>query len=637
MNNTKWVFRELEGAGFEGPNSGSGDHFKGTKLSSLVRELVQNSMDQITKKKETVKIVMDLKKVSAKSFNGFYGIWPHVDACHSYQKTLNKNNNTWQLRYKNSLDEYRNNEDVSILCFHDSNTTGLNGPIDGTPKGPFHAIKAQGLSAKQGEGSGGSYGHGAVAALLYSGVRGVFYYSQVDEEPKERFFGKVILQSHKHPHLEGNPYTRSFGYYGHDDKKISPLIDKEVPSWAKEFREEHQLGVGCSVYVPYTYFKKDLYPETIISLIANFYMAFKNKKLEAQVGGVKINYKNLNDVYDRYRKKFDRGEEEDDIDVDYIEECFKSVDTIRNCNKLGFEKVPGFGKIEWYLRISNNLKWRKVGVSRRIGMLITRKAKYLDQFSGFKYFDMFVCVRGDDGNDILQKLENPQHTEFELNRINDLPNEEKDRIIKGYKRFTKKVRDILKQYASTEISEEEDVDELAELFGEYTNTDDVSKDIERGIEIQISDAPLPSSKSTTGSKKVSGKLGKGSGKRGGEGKNKKPGGSNEGEIESTVVGDGPLSATEESGKKLNIQNLRVGNISSNGKRVTLYFDPPKAGKFNLRLSKIGELESDYLEFDNKKKSQKIEINKKRRAKIDLVMSEDISSFVLRGELNEIKH
>ena len=30
---------------------------------------------------------------------------------------------------------------------HDSNTTGLNGPIDGTPEGPFHAIKAQGLSA----------------------------------------------------------------------------------------------------------------------------------------------------------------------------------------------------------------------------------------------------------------------------------------------------------------------------------------------------------------------------------------------------------------------------------------------------------------------------------------------------------
>lgn len=637
MDKKKWIFRTLDGTGFEGPNSGSGDHFKGTKLSSLVRELVQNSMDAIDKKSETVKIIMDLKKVDAKSFNGFYGIWPHIEACHDYQTTLNKSNNIWKLRYEKSLDEYKDNEEVSILCFHDSNTTGLNGPIDGTPKGPFHAIKAQGLSAKQGEGSGGSYGHGAVAALLYSGVRGVFYYSQVDEEPKERFFGKVILQSHRHPHLDQNPYTRSFGYYGHDDEKISPLIDKEIPSWAKEFREEYVLGAGCSVYVPYTYFKKDLFPETIISLIANFYMAFKNNKLEVQVDGEKINYKTLNEVYDRYRKKFDKGEEKDDIDVDYIEECFKSIDTIRNYNYKGFEKVSGFGKLEWYLRVSDNSKWRKVGVSRRIGMLITRKAKDLVQFTGFKYFDMFVCVRGEEGNDILQKLENPQHTEFELNRINDLPKEEKDKIIKGYRRFTKKVRDVLKKYAATEISEEEDVDELAELFGEYTNTDDVSKDIERGVEIHISDAPLPSSESTKGSKKVPGKIGKGSGKKGGEGKNKKPGGTNEGEIETVVVGDGPLSATEKSGKKYDIKNLRVGNISSEGKNVTLYFDPPKVGKFHLKLSKIGELEIDYLEFDNNKKSTEIEINKKRRVKIDLEMAEDISSYVLKGELNEIKH
>ena len=59
----KWVFRLLEGTGFEGPNSGSGDHFKGTKLSSLVRELVQNSMDAHNNKiGKPVKIILDLKK-----------------------------------------------------------------------------------------------------------------------------------------------------------------------------------------------------------------------------------------------------------------------------------------------------------------------------------------------------------------------------------------------------------------------------------------------------------------------------------------------------------------------------------------------------------------------------------------------
>ena len=59
-NNKKWVFRLLEGTGFEGPNSGSGDHFKGTKLSSLVRELVQNSMDAHNNGPKPVKITLDL-------------------------------------------------------------------------------------------------------------------------------------------------------------------------------------------------------------------------------------------------------------------------------------------------------------------------------------------------------------------------------------------------------------------------------------------------------------------------------------------------------------------------------------------------------------------------------------------------
>ena len=58
MPDKKWIFRLLDGTGFEGPNSGSGDHFKGTKLSSLVRELVQNSMDAHDKKTKPVKIVI---------------------------------------------------------------------------------------------------------------------------------------------------------------------------------------------------------------------------------------------------------------------------------------------------------------------------------------------------------------------------------------------------------------------------------------------------------------------------------------------------------------------------------------------------------------------------------------------------
>ena len=63
-----------------------------------------------------------------------------------------------------------------------------------------------------------------------------------------------------------------------------------------------------------------------------------------------------------------------------------------------------------------------------MGMLITRKAEKLQSFNSFKKFDMFVCVKGQKGNDFLQKLENPQHTQFQLHRINDLPSKEEKKF-----------------------------------------------------------------------------------------------------------------------------------------------------------------------------------------------------------------
>lgn len=633
MPKEKWVFRGLQGAGFEGPNSGSGDHFKGTKLSSLVRELVQNSMDAHNKNLLPVKIIIDLKKVKAKDFGGFTDIWPHIEACRDYQESFEKKNSIWKLRYQNSIDLYKKLNDVSVLCFHDSETTGLYGPVNGEPSGAFHAIKAQGLSAKQDGGSGGSFGHGAVAALLYSGIGAVFYYSKVLEKPKERFFGKVILQSHYHP-FNKKEKTRSMGYYGNDDDEISPLLDENIPDWAKEFRKEHNLNVGTSVYVPYTYFNEDLFPETIISLIANFYIAFKENKLDMEIGGVALNSKNIDEKYIEYKGKFEDGEE-DDIDSSYIRECFKSIDTVRKPDFTGSQEISNFGNIEWYLRVSPETH-KRVGISRKMGMLITRKAEKLQGFNSFKNFDMFVCVKGELGNDYLQKLENPQHTQFQVHRINDLPIKEKEEILRAYNRFVRKVRDILKKHALSDSSNEILVDELAELFGELSNFNNPNSNDERGEEINISDGPLPTLKSTSGLEKSKGIISNGAGEQSGGNKKKKKGGINEGDYETVIPGEGDKSSYV-SGKKYILENLRVGNIDANGKKITIFFDPPTTGNFEFKISKKGEHGSEFLMFDGNKNSKELIIKELKRTKVEILMEENITDFVVEGVLNEIKN
>ena len=66
-------------------------------------------------------------------------------------------------------------------------------------------------------------------------------------------------------------------------------------------------------------------------------------------------------------------------------------------------------------------------------MLITRRPPDLHVFRNVKQFDMFVCVAGLDGSDFLKTLENPQHDNFEFDRIR-LPEEKKKARLK-YKKF----------------------------------------------------------------------------------------------------------------------------------------------------------------------------------------------------------
>ena len=636
MAKKNWVFRLLQGDGFQGPNSGSGDHFKGTKLSSLVRELVQNSMDANNGTNKPVRIVIDLKKVSVSEFPGFKEIWPHIEACHEYQANLGKTNNIWQLRYKKSIDEFKEKKDVNILCFHDAETNGLTGPIDGTPTGAFNGVKGEGLTWKQGQGAGGSFGHGASAALLYSGIGSVFYYTKVEEKPTERFIGKISLQSHEHPN--GNGLTRAIGYYANDNDEITPLTNDEIPLWAKQFRKDANLDIGCSAYVPYTFFDESLFPETIISLIANFYVAIQEGKLEASIGGREINSENLEKTYLKHKELFVKGQEVDDLDVKSITECFESIDTYRKPDHQGTQEVPGFGKIDWYLRLTEEIKSKKVGISRKIGMLITRQPLQLIRFVSHKYFDMFVCVKGPIGNDVLQKLENPQHDKFEKDRIDDIPKKEREQIWKTYTNFTNKIRSLLDRYAKSTTSDEVVVDEVAELFGETEETSGNAYSDERGKKILISDHSLVagSAKPRSFSERSKGESGKGSGQRGGKGKQRKRGGSKKGSSDSVIVSKKGTKNTYSKGKRIKLQNLRIGNTSTDGKSFTLYFDPLNIGSYVLSLSKKGEDGSYDLDFSNGKTIQ-IDVKSKERSALNLTVCEDVREFVLEGDAREIKN
>ena len=155
------------------------------------------------------------------------------------------------------------------------------------------------------------------------------------------------------------------------------------------------------IFVPFTEYRKDLYPETRITVIANFFYAIMTGALEVIVDEEKIDKGNVVEKFKECRDILES--EQDEIDVQHVLNCFQSIETIVNFDKKGRQKLPGFGEIIWYIRVDDELE-KRVGIARSSGMLITRKAPQLGVFRHVKYFDLFVCVRDGQGSELLKRL-----------------------------------------------------------------------------------------------------------------------------------------------------------------------------------------------------------------------------------------
>jgi hypothetical protein len=633
----KWSFVSNNGGRFDGANATSEDHFKSSRLSSFVREMVQNSIDarpldaggkpKFPDKPVIIKI--EFREINKQEFDGFEGIWKHIEASKEQAKKLK--NNIWVDRYEEIIRKFRNRQKIRVLCVHDSNTSGLLGPVDGSPEGPLYAVtKGQGVSSKQNDSSGGSFGHGASAAFLFSGSRCVYYFSEIEPEsssdPRYRFMGKSHLQSHVCPY-DSNLITVGTGYYANDNPLKTPLIDDEIPEWAKKLRSQSELGVGTSVYIVNSTYREDLYDETCISLIANFFNAFKENQLEAIVNNVRINKDNILDRYKEYKKKFE-DDQRDEIDVDFIENCFKSIQTIVEPDEKNEIEIPDFGKVEWYLRFGEKVKWKKVGVSRSIGMLITREPRNLQHFQGMKNFDMFVCVKGHRGNQILKQIENPKHDAFELDRISDLNENERKRITKSYKDFTDKIRDIIKEYAKADLKEESIIDELADLFGQHSNDEKLPGASDRGTQIIITDKISVGKRAVGMSLRRGKKASSKSSKQKGDKKVKSP-------KPRVIVNERDKNigfvAPDDNRVNLKLTNIRITSISENGKKAMLYFtNPANINNRPIILYKKGETDTEILTITG---SNTYSGKKGERIGLELNFYEDVRDFVLEGAVN----
>lgn len=453
MNLTELCFLSDDADENDGLGDAGIETYKDAIYASIARETGQNSADAWEAK--PVKMSFDVIEVDRSDFPSLPKFTSTVEIC------LNQ---ALKEKDEKAIDFFKRAKSVlaastiKVLRVADYNTKGLVGPCErGTS---FHSlVKGSGISIKDSDTSGGSFGIGKNAAFAISELQTVFYSSQYKQTDGKLAFisqGKTILVSHID---EDGKRRKAKGYWGLPNFKAITSIN-DVPKWLR--REEQ----GTSIFSAGFRYQKGWQFKMAASLLSNFFYAIYKGEMEFHIndGEIKIDKQTLGELFDKC-EIVNAAEENNSL------EGFLFAKSLYECVMSPYAKEKifnqrGLGDISFRILVKENLP-RKLALIRN-GMVITDNLEYFgDKFARFPMAKEFVAIieaQEHRGNALIKKLENPRHDGLSAERIND-PEKRKE-AYDYIKDLIKNIRNAIREETTNLPDEEVVVDELTEFFAD---------------------------------------------------------------------------------------------------------------------------------------------------------------------------
>ena len=568
----KWVFPSAAGGEFTGFNDAGIETFAGSPVTSLAREIIQNSLDArpdgSTAPVQVYLDRLDLKKSEIPDLSTFKE--EITSACEQAKLLGEEETEAFFTRAIKLLDSRK--KTIPVLRIADSNTTGMIGPCKVGK--PYHAyVKARGQSVKTTDQAGGSFGIGKHAPFALSELRCLFISTCYEngEDREQLAQGKAILMSRSDG---GDAYTSGTGYYGSAD--CGPIEPKsKIPAWLRRDTQfsDSPAVVGTTIFVMGSRLDDNWKQQIVASVISNYFSAIQDSKLE-----VFIDDRNINIDADTLIGWFKNSDIQAAATASDQQEQFQlSHDMVRCLIENGTQteefQIQHLGNTRVRVLVAEGTP-KRVGITRN-GMLITRRLQGLAQFPGFADFVAVVDFLDPNGNKFLRGMENPAHDTFEPERLKDAKEVRKGR--NTLKALGEKVREALRRHAQIETGPTTLLDEMAEFFqdpeeegiAEDPNTGEADLDGQITLEppkIKKQSETKPST-GPGGGGKVSGGLGGGGGSGPGPGK-----GSHKG---------------AESSKMIPLKNVRCRVDPSKPRYREIMFTPERSGTVNLLIQDVG--------------------------------------------------
>jgi hypothetical protein len=588
MKKVGWLHPVDASDQWDGFNEPGIEHFSGSPIRHLAREVNQNSLDsQDEVTGGAVKVRIRKKQIKVAEIPNVDELKKTFTLC--MEAAQNESSKARQF-FEMGLKEL-NKSKISVLEIADSNTKGMRGPAkNGTAYYAF--MKAKGQSKKASETAAGSFGIGKFAPYAVSKLRTVFVSTVfIDENEKATQLsqGKSILMSHDGPRSQRH---QGIGFWGVTEKchPIENSIDS-LPAWLSRCPEGEELSnhVGTKLVVLGFDDQPGWQQSLTASIAENFFGAISEGNLEVDIDGQFIlNATSIETVFsdDQLKEKIanDKNEPEQFENSSQYHACLKAHDEAF----LEQHQNLHLGLCELKIVVKEGLPKRVAFL--RNGMFISDSLGLpgLRNFSEFKDFVAVFQCKDKKGVELLRAMEPPRHDDFEPDR---LPNrEEQARAKKALKELAAWIRDMLKRRAKDPVSDVTKIDELKEFFADDSGTSqgDGAEEVNPFGKVIITAKPVAVKKPKSFAM-PNGDVGNGT-NNGGEVGGSEGERANEGD---GVGGDNANSGSVGSGhvKQLaSLSNLRAVITSSKSRRLT--FTPQCDGRLDISVFEVGA-DSDY--------------------------------------------
>ena len=445
MTEKKWRFPDNNYTSENGLDTSDMEMFKKDPVSSLAREICQNSIDASYGEKP-VRVEFSLFQIAREAIPGIYDLAAQIDACYEYKKDSPKEGPALK-----ALKKSVGSSTITCLRVSDFQTTGVEGAKTNARSTPFYNLtKGSGVSDKGGS-SGGSKGIGKFASFVVSTTNTVFYSTRA-KDGSCAHIGISKLRSTPIPG-DSDLLTMGIGYYG-EGKKNFPILDELHLD--KSFNRV-EGDYGTDVYIIGFNDFKGWQSDIIAKVLESFMVAVMRGELEVVVDGTVVNQESVKEIiysntFQKERTKTELREIRAQYELLQEDESVIEKELQIDENNTVTVYLKQYGQQE-----ESNATKHCVMV-RYPYMKIT----YINP-GAFLPFSALCIIHQNELNKKLRAIENPQHTDWEIKRLNDFP--DKKRVTRNMKKALETaVNDFIKEVLRASSGETTDIEGAGEFL-----------------------------------------------------------------------------------------------------------------------------------------------------------------------------